>query len=263
MSDAPLTPQPSTDWARRMKDDWNARAQQDAMHYIMTDRADWTQEEFFATGERDVAKFVDPFLAKYPDVPRGRALELGCGIGRLTAALATRFERVDAIDVSEGMVEQAREIHRAKTHVTFGANNGRDLSDYPSASYDLVFSYIVLQHIPDADIIFNYYREFGRVLKPGGLFLFQVSNNEPRGHEAYLRRWEQRRQAYAERGESIPFEDYDHAYLTEKIQSFETIVQTPVGLEDSFQLLRELGMRVDAWSGEGTDILWLSGQKVS
>lgn len=260
---APLPSQPEQDWAEKMKADWNARAELDPMHYIMTDRADWTMEEFFATGERDVAMFVDPFLATHPDAPRERALELGCGLGRLTAALATRFAHVDAIDISEGMVEQARELHKERTHVTFGANNGRDLSAYPSASYDFVFSYIVLQHIPDADIIFNYYAEFGRVLKPGGLFLFQVANNDPRGHEKYLERWEQRRTAYHERGESIPFEDYDHAYLTEKIQNFETIIQTPVGLEDSIEVLRRAGLRVDAWSGEGTEILWLSGQKVS
>ena len=261
MTDSPLTPQRPHDWAQRMKEDWNARAEQNAMHYILTKRADWTLQEFLATGERDVARFVDPFLAQYPSVPRGSVLELGCGLGRLSAALATRFSQVDAIDVSEVMVQKAAELHAALSHVKFVANNGKDLSGFPSDEYDFVFSYIVLQHIPDPDIILGYVREFGRVLRTGGLFLFQVSNNEPQGHKAYVRRWEHRRQAYRERDELIPFEDYNHALLADKVLTFETIIQTPVGLEETFSVLRESGMRVDSLSGEGTDLLWLAGQK--
>jgi SAM-dependent methyltransferase len=59
--------------------------------------------------------------------------------------------------------------------------NGVDLSAYPDASFDFVFSYIVFQHIPDVNVTLKYIREAGRVLRPGGSFYFQVNTLPPVG----------------------------------------------------------------------------------
>lgn len=246
----------------RMRKDWNRRANENAMHYIMTGRADWDYEDFMATGEADVKRFVDPFLERYGVARLGSILELGCGIGRMTLALAARFDRVDAFDVSDEMIERARTLHKDKSNIRFQVCNGRDLKSCPSLAYDMVFSYIVLQHIPDPEIIYNYCREFGRLLKSNGVFLFQVANNSLVGHELYVRRWEERRRALQIEKKAIPFEDYAHAYLASKIESYETIIQTPVELDRSIEVLAEAGLRVDVVTGQGTDLMWLGGRKV-
>jgi ubiquinone/menaquinone biosynthesis C-methylase UbiE len=193
-------------WKERMRADWDERARQDAMHYIMTDRADWTLEEFLRSGERDVTRFIDPFL-KERHVGRERALDVGCGVGRLAVPLARRFGNVDAIDISKEMIARAKELHASIENLNFLVGSGVDLNVCPSNHYDLVFSYIMLQHIPDPKITYGYLREFGRVLRSGGWAFFQVPNDSLSGHQKYLERWEQRRETLDKEGRAVPFED--------------------------------------------------------
>ncbi len=249
-------------WSERMKQDWNQRANEDAMHYILTDNANWSSQEFFASGEEDVKRFVDPFLQKYEIEQPGILLELGCGIGRLTSSLSKRFTHVDAIDLSEEMIRRAREIHVDKSNITFIVNNGKDLSCCESEKYDMVFSYIVLQHIPDPNIVYQYFKEFGRVLRKNGLFLLQVANQNMKGHEKYLQRWQKRRIKLKQEDDILPFEDYDHAYLESKIKNYETIIQTPVEYETSIKILVDSGLKVEQVTGRGTDLMWLGGQNI-
>jgi SAM-dependent methyltransferase len=53
-------------------------------------------------------------------------------------------------------------------------NSGSDLSVLGDIQIDFAFSYIVFQHIPSREVIQNYVREVHRLLRPGGLFKFQV-----------------------------------------------------------------------------------------
>ena len=97
----------------------------------------------------------------------------------MTAALARRFARVVALDVAPSMLERAR-VHLADAdNVVFVLGDGTDLGVVADASVDLVFSYIVLQHIPDPAITERCIRDMGRVLRPGGHAWFQC-NNLPR-----------------------------------------------------------------------------------
>lgn len=247
-------------WKQRMRKDWDERAQEDAMHYIMTGRADWTLAEFLESGEKDVARFVDPLLERHR-VARGRALDVGCGIGRLAAPLARRFAAVDAVDISAEMVRRAQELYAPMKHLRFLVGSGVDLAVCPSDHYDLVLSYIMLQHIPDPEIIYGYIREFGRVLRPGGWTLFQVPNDSIAGHQKYLTRWQQRRETLDKECRAVPFEDHDHAYLESKIRNFETIVEQPVEFD---RVVRELGARnvkIEEATGQGTNIMWIAAQK--
>lgn len=250
------------DWDERMKKDWNMRAQQNAMHYILCGTKEWEAGSFFEKGERDVATFVDPFLAARPMLPRGNALDIGCGIGRLTKPLAKRFKNVVGVDVSEEMIAQARATWADCAAIEFMVNNGRDLSVVPSRSMDFIFSYIVLQHIPDPEIQYNYLRDIGRILRPGGAFLVQMSNSNEASHEAYKNRWETRRKRLASTGEVVPFEDHEYAYLEAKLPNYETLLQQPVRYGLARQALQEGGCNIDIDVGQGTDFLWIGGHAV-
>lgn len=155
-----------------MRSTWDTLAQRDALHFIATERTNWDLESFLTSGRQTMARLLDSVLHQ----PRGVALDLGCGVGRLTLALAEDCDHVYGVDVSPEMIRRANQLKadRAKTNVDFLCNNGRDLSIIPSGSCDLAFSYIVLQHLPDPRLVAGYVRELGRVVKPGGHVLFQV-----------------------------------------------------------------------------------------
>ena len=105
------------------------------------------------------------------DPPRARVLDFGCGVGRLSAALATRFGQVDGVDVSSKMIAAAR-ASVPLANATFHENRAGDLSLFAGGSFDFVLSLIVLQHIPPPHGL-RYVSEFARVLRQGGVACFQ------------------------------------------------------------------------------------------
>src|ERR1700678_2232979 len=162
---------------RKMREDWDQRAKENARYYVNTATAEWTDDQFFASGERTVA---DEILTDLVNVCQGRlskemrVLEIGCGAGRVTRALANLFGEVHAVDVSGEMVRIAALALRARPNAFVYQNNGKDLAVVPDNPFDFAFSSIVFQHIPSREIIENYVREVHRLLRPGALFKFQV-----------------------------------------------------------------------------------------
>ena len=130
----------------KMRQEWNHRSCKNAYRYIASERHEWPEDEFFLSGERDVRDFVDPYLSNAQFAPRDkRMLEVGCGVGRMTFALAKRFGTVQAVDISDEMIKRAKELQGrfGIGNVHFQVGNGKDLSAYPDESIDFVFSYIV------------------------------------------------------------------------------------------------------------------------
>jgi len=161
------------DWLDMMRQEWDARAREKARYYIATDVPD-TEEEFFASGRGDYAQHVRAFLARNGFAPSGKtALEIGCGIGRMTHVFAEEFGEVIGVDISSEMVERAQARRWPRTRFVVG--NGEDLRGIADASVDFAFSFIVFQHIPEKRVILRYVEEAGRVLRPGGLFRFHVN----------------------------------------------------------------------------------------
>jgi SAM-dependent methyltransferase len=161
----------------KMRRDWDQRARENARHYVANSRADWSDEEFFASGEQAIREQIlnDPInIYQGRDPARMRVIEIGCGAGRLTLALSNLFGEVHAVDVSGEMIAQAREklAHRANVHLY--QNNGCDLAVLPRGPFDFAFSVLVFQHIPSYRVIERYVREVHRLLRPGALFKFQV-----------------------------------------------------------------------------------------
>jgi SAM-dependent methyltransferase len=93
----------------------------------------------------------------------------------MTRWFAEAFGEVHAFDVSPRMIEAAQARLSGCPNVHFHPSTGRDLAPLPDASVDLVFSYIVFQHIPSREVIENYVREAARVLRPDGALKFQVN----------------------------------------------------------------------------------------
>jgi ubiquinone/menaquinone biosynthesis C-methylase UbiE len=164
----------------KMRQDWDARAKENAKYYVQTAKEDWSDEEFYASGEQTVREEI---LTDMINICQGKepkqmkVLEIGCGAGRVTRALANLFGEVHAVDVSGEMVAQAKAglRHHANAHVY--QNNGTDLTVLPEGPYDFAFSSIVFQHIPSREVIENYVREVSRLLRPGALFKFQVQGD--------------------------------------------------------------------------------------
>jgi len=165
----------------KMREDWDSRARENARHYVDSSKTDWSDEEFFASGELAVEREV---LSDMTNICQGkhpsqmRVLEIGCGAGRVTRALARVFGQVYAVDVSGEMVKRARQaVKPYRRRVFIFRNNGRDLRAIPNRQFDFAFSTVVFQHIPSRDVIENYVREAYRLLRPGALFKFQVQGD--------------------------------------------------------------------------------------
>jgi SAM-dependent methyltransferase len=165
---------------QKMREDWDQRARENARHYVDTASAAWTDEEFFRSGEMTVAEEI---LTDLGNICQGKApgdmrvLEIGCGAGRVTRALAKFFGEVHAVDVSGEMVRIATEALQGQRNAFIYQNNGRDLTIIPALEFDFAFSSIVFQHIPSREIIESYVQEVHRLLRPGALFKFQVQGD--------------------------------------------------------------------------------------
>ena len=162
-----------------MRRDWDARARKDAFLYIASWKDYWNEEAFFASGEADYERLVKPIVSRLGITPSESAMaELGCGTGRMTRAFARRFRSVTAIDISEEMQARAKSYLKDSGNVRWVLTGGVELKGLESGSMDFVFSYLVLQHYPSAELIAGSIREMMRLLRPGGTFLFQFNGSQ-------------------------------------------------------------------------------------
>ena len=156
---------------------WDEAAERDAFFYV-DDRlryGDPDLEAFWAGGRTVVDAVLDAVGAQLD--PGQTVVEIGCGVGRLTRVLAEDGRRVVALDISERMIELAREHNAHLDGVEWIVGDGESLAPVADASADACFSHVVFQHVPDPRITLGYVREMGRVLRPGGWSAFQISND--------------------------------------------------------------------------------------
>jgi SAM-dependent methyltransferase len=181
---------PDQDVRERMRADWNQRAREDAHYFVAFGRRDQDHNEFLSTAA-DVIRDLEGELKRLPpEIPASsrRALEIGCGPGRLMRPMSRHFGEIYGIDVSDEMIAQARQNLRDIPWAQAHNASGSDLAQFPSDHFDFVYSYAVFQHIPSAEVVFSYLRETIRVLKPGGFARLQI-NGLPRTARAYTT-WE-------------------------------------------------------------------------
>jgi ubiquinone/menaquinone biosynthesis C-methylase UbiE len=160
--------------SERMRSDWNQRAREDPHYYVAFGGRDQDEETFLATAA-DVLRLLEGELRRLPEGADRKALEIGCGPGRLLKPLSRHFSEIQGVDVSDEMIRLARErlsdIPHAHVHVT----NGASLAQFDDRSFDFVYSYAVFQHIPSRAVVLEYMNEISRVLRPGGIFRGQFN----------------------------------------------------------------------------------------
>ena len=166
----------------RLQQEWDTLGREDSMTAIFSppkfQKGAWAskEEEFWAEGVTEVDRVLARAAALAPKMRRDVALDFGCGIGRLTRPLALQFGEAVGVDIAQSMIEKAKATLPADVNCRFVVNARPDLSMFDNDSFDFVYSRIVLQHIPP-DISGQYVAEFIRVVRPGGLALFQVPSH--------------------------------------------------------------------------------------
>ena len=163
----------------QLQDDWTRLGAEDPLWAVYvapgTKGGKWDVDAFFALGRREVDGVFAELERLGLDPGRRRALDFGCGVGRLSQALAEHVDQVVGVDISPTMLEKARELDRSGGRCAYILNEASDLSIIESGSVDVVYSSLVLQHMPP-EFARGYLKEFARVLAPGGVAAFQVAS---------------------------------------------------------------------------------------
>jgi SAM-dependent methyltransferase len=210
-----------------MRAGWNDLAREDANYYVAFSRRDQDDTEFFSTAE-DVVRNLEGELKRFPPerpAATRRALEIGCGPGRLMRPMSRHFGEIHGIDISDEMVARARARLRDIPHAHPHHASGSDLALFPADHFDFVYSYAVFQHIPSAEVVFSYLRETVRVLRPGGFARLHI-NGLPKSTRVRSA-WEGVR----------------------------------VGADEVHTFAREHGIRLLSLTGAGTQYMWTTWQK--
>ena len=172
----------------RMRDDWNARAREDAGYYVAFGSRQQNDADFFATAT-EVINSLESELRRVPPPQRSmwKALEIGCGPGRLMRPMSRHFAEIHGVDVSDEMIALARERLVDTPNAHLHVSDGASLAEFPDQTFDFVYSYAVFQHVPSRDVIATYMREIHRVLKIGGFARLQFNGMPAR--EASFDTW--------------------------------------------------------------------------
>jgi len=163
----------------KLKNVWEGLAERDALHAILTDPnksgGKWSVTNFMATGDAEI-ETVMSHLTRIDCIPdlNGAALDFGCGVGRLTQALARHFVSCVGVDISQQMIQKAESLNRYE-HCRYVTNSNVRLP-FADASFSFIYCNIVLQHVPRR-FSTAYLREFVRVLAPGGVLVFGVQDS--------------------------------------------------------------------------------------
>lgn len=166
-----------------LKKNWHEFGRRDPLWAILAEPGKknnrWNVDEFFRTGEEDVAAILR-YIEELPfELRRGRALDFGCGVGRLTQALSERFDQCYGVDIARSMIGLAKKLNRHGRRCRYVLNERNDLRAFRNDTFDFICTLITLQHMKP-DYSRSYILEFLRVLAPGGMLFFQL----PAGYTA-------------------------------------------------------------------------------
>ena len=166
---------------------WNEASKRDPLWAILTRPGKagnkWVIEEFLQTGVAEVEAIFDHVESLALNIGREKALDFGCGVGRLTQALANRVDEVFGIDIAPAMLELARSMNSHGDRCKYLLNETNDLQLFPDNYFDFVYTNITLQHM-EPRFSKRYLIEFMRVLMPNGLLIFQLPSEPTPGVRA-------------------------------------------------------------------------------
>jgi ubiquinone/menaquinone biosynthesis C-methylase UbiE len=164
----------------RLKATWEDLGRVDPLWAVLSDpsrrHGQWDLDDFMATGKEQV-DWIDGVLREHGLGLGDRVLDFGCGVGRLTNALAERVGEAVGVDIAESMVEHATRLARHPERTRFVGYDGRILP-FEDGAFDSAVSLIVLQHAPPA-VQLACLLELQRVVRVGGALLLQIPS-QPR-----------------------------------------------------------------------------------
>lgn len=233
---------------------WDKAGIKNAMRYIAAKKKKWKKEEFFRSGREVVETKILPLLKQQSFNPANKsALDIGCGIGRVTRPLSDFFNKVYGIDFSEEMIKKAKKLNVDKKNLHFQSNDGENIP-FKDNYFDFCFSYLTFRHIKNKQIIEQYIKEICRVLKPKGLFKIEVNG-----------------QKY---GRTIPIPRSIHNillrinvlkyYYVIKKRDFIASVAVPgvwLSTNDVKKYIDSTSLRIIEMEGKDTPSMWISGIK--
>ncbi len=156
---------------------WEQKARENPLYGVMSHEefiesgADPTAKEldtFYARGSEMVSVWISPWLTETRTTNDMRILEFGCGMGRLTNAMAKIHppENVYGIDISGTMISHA--IKNTLDACQYSVIEESGSFPYEDNQFDRIYSYAVFQHISEKRVVESSIREIGRILKPNG-----------------------------------------------------------------------------------------------
>ena len=160
-----------------IKRNWNAFGRKDPFWAILThpdkQAGKWEIDEFYQTGKNEIGLMMDYATSLGLRIKPGTALDFGCGVGRLTQALAPHFWQVIGVDIARSMLKIARKYNRAGKRCRYILNETDNLKRFQDGYFDFVYSNIVLQHM-EPRYCKRYLAEFVRILARRGILIFQL-----------------------------------------------------------------------------------------
>ncbi len=143
--------------------------------------------DFMQSGENHISEVLGFAEKCLGPVARGRALDFGCGVGRLLLPLARRFGHATGLDISDSMLaETRRNAGKAGIENIGLAHRPEELPE--NDTYDFIHSVIVLQHIPTARGEALISALLAR-LAPGGVAMLHVNLGLKRSRARALGTW--------------------------------------------------------------------------
>ena len=133
----------------------------------------WNLDEFLESGQQEIRQILKYLTTLGVPPKRSRALDFGCGVGRLSQALGDHFGQVIGIDIAPNMVEYARRINRHGDRVQYFVNPAPNLAPFETSSFDFVYSSLVLQHL-HPHLQEQYISDLVRLLADDGVLVFQL-----------------------------------------------------------------------------------------
>jgi ubiquinone/menaquinone biosynthesis C-methylase UbiE len=162
---------------RKIRRSWDQLGRDDPFWAVLTNPNKkgglWSEAEFFEIGRHNIQEALQKITALGIGLNFEKALDFGCGPGRLTQALAEHFREVHGVDIAPSMIALADQLNKFGERCIYHLNDRPDLRLFDANTFDLVYSWLVLQHMPK-QLALGYIAEFARVTKPGGVMVFQI-----------------------------------------------------------------------------------------
>ncbi|MCH7970929.1 MAG: methyltransferase domain-containing protein [Chloroflexi bacterium] len=155
----------------------NDKAEIDAFDAVLTkvQKDSRPEQRFFDSGVIAVQEIMTKLEDQGIEITFERAMDFGCGLGRLSKALAAKFEQVVGVDHSANMIEQAEQMVDLP-NCEFVHSDGKRLDELGVGKFDFILSLLVLQHAEKSEIPFIV-ADLLDMLKPGGIAVFQLPDS--------------------------------------------------------------------------------------